>query len=386
MPHLLKFIFTAFFWLSILHGLYGQVTFIIPNLPESTPRSSDLFLAGSLNGWQPNDPGFKFSENENGQMVLTLNSVPLEFEYKICRGGWYSFEVDSLGRDVANRKYDSNNGAHVVVNVKGWRDRFSERQRVSTASKNVNFLPTSIEIPQLGRKRTVRVYFPPSYATRQGFPVIYMFDGQNLFDNSTSFSGEWGVDEILDSLHYSKGFSAIVVGIYHGDGERINEQTPWPNAQKQGGDGQKMAQFIVKTLKPYMDKHYRTLPDRENTIIAGSSLGGLMSLYMAMEYPEVFGKAVVLSPSLWWSSKAFDQMGKFKKRRFQKLYLYAGGNESETMLPNAHKAFDALNLAGFAENELFLSINPEGKHNEEYWGTEFYRSLNWLFGFAPIKP
>lgn len=386
MRRLVNYCGVIFFTVFSVVCAKGQVTFILSGLPTNTPRNPEYYMAGSLNGWNPGAKEFRFSESSSGQIALTLDTVPEHFEFKICRGSWVSVEVDSMGRDIGNRAYSREQGTVVVLSVKGWRDRFPERQRVSTASKNVNFLPTSIDMPQLGKKRTIRVYFPPNYATRQGFPVIYMFDGQNLFDNSTAFSGEWGIDEILDTLHYSKGFSAIVVGIYHGDGDRASEQTPWPNNQRQGGDGPKMAQFIVKTLKPYMDKHYRTLPDRENTIIAGSSLGGLMSLYMALEYPEVFGRAMVFSPSLWWSSKAFEQMGRFKKRRFQKIYLYAGGLEGETMLSNANKAYETLRGVGFAENELCYQFNPEGKHNEQFWGVEFYNAVAWLFGISPFKP
>lgn len=370
----------AFLVLSQLAAM-PQVTLTIPKLPANTPKGSEVFLAGSINGWQPNIEHYKFTPNEFGVLSLKIDSVPSEFEYKICRGNWTSVEVDSTGRDITNRIYVDSLGKNITVGIKGWRDRFPDKAKVSTASKNVNFLPTSIEIPQFGKRRTVRVYFPQNYASSQGFPVIYMFDGQNLFDNSTAFAGEWGVDEILDSLNYSKGFSAIVVGIYHGENDRINEQTPWSNLEKKGGDGAKMAQFIVKNLKPYIDKHYRTLPDRENTIIAGSSLGGLMSLYMALEYPEVFGKAMVFSPSLWWSEKSFEQISKFKKRKFQKLYLYAGEKESESMIPNIEKAKGLLKTAGYAENELILNTNPLGKHNEEWWGIEFYNAIKWMYGF-----
>jgi alpha-glucosidase len=119
-----------------------------------------------------------------------------------------------------------------------------------------------------------------------------MHDGQNLFDNATSFAGEWKVDEILDSLYTYRGFSAIVVAIYNDDKERINEYSPWKNDSLGiGGDGDKYVKFIVNTLKPFIDRHYRTLSGRENTAIMGSSMGGLISLYAALEYPDVFGNA-----------------------------------------------------------------------------------------------
>jgi len=213
--------------------------------------------------------------------------------------------------------------------------------------------------------------------------VIYMFDGQNVFDNATAFSGEWNVDETLDSLHQQRGFSCIVVAIYHGDSERLNEQTPWPDEQKRGGDGAKFAKFIVQDLKPYIDKHYRTLPNRDNTAIIGSSLGGLMALYMALEYPETFGKAGVLSPSLWWSENIYEQMLKFKKKKFQKIYISAGEQESERMAADMERVAKMMQSIGFAENEMLVNIDPNGKHNEQFWRKEFVSTMNWLFDLTP---
>lgn len=374
----LLFFFTIACILQVSSSI-AQVTFTLI-LPENTPRGSSFYLAGSLNHWVPGDSKFEFKPDHQGVLALSIDSIPKAFEYKICRGSWNNVEVDSLGRDVPNRIYIDSLGNEVRIFVKAWRDRFSAKQITSTASSNVHFLPTSIEIPQLKRRRTVRVYFPPSYASSQGFPVIYMFDGQNLFDNATAFSGEWGVDETLDSLYRTRALACIVVAIYHGDAERLNELTPWPDLQKRGGDGVKFARFIVQDLKPYIDKHYRTLPDRDNTIIMGSSLGGLMSLYMALEYPDVFGKAGVLSPSLWWSEKLFEQMQKFKKRRFQKIYISAGEQEGERMVPDMKRAQQLLKDVGFGENELMFKIDPEGRHNEQFWSGEFVEAMKWFFG------
>jgi predicted alpha/beta superfamily hydrolase len=207
-----------------------------------------------------------------------------------------------------------------------------------------------------------------------------------MFDAATSFSGEWGVDETLDSLFENKGLGCIVVAIYHGEEERLNEYTPWANDNKVGGDGAKFARFVVRDLKPYIDKYYRTLPNRENTIIIGSSLGGLMAIYTALEYPEVFGKVGVFSPSLWWSEKAFEQMEKFKKKHFQKIYMYGGEKESESLVPNIHRAEELLKNAGYSENELIINIAPDGRHNEFYWGREFPEALMWLFGIKKPEP
>ncbi len=358
----------------------AQVTFILKYIPANTPLDSYFFLAGTINKWVPNDSEYQFSADEYGQLVLNLDSVPSSFEYKICRGSWTSVEVDSLGRDIPNRLYVDSIGSQIFIKVHSWRDLIPQQQIASTASTNVFFTPTSIEIPQFKRRRTVRVYFPPNYSSRQAYPVIYMFDGQNVFDASTSFAGEWKVDETLDSLYHRRNFACIVVAVYHGEGDRINEQTPWPNDEKMGGDGAKFAQFFVKDLKPYIDKYYRTFPDRDNTIIMGSSLGGLMALYMALQYPEVFGKAGVFSPSLWWSEKAFEQMAKFKKRRTQKIYILGGEQESDALISNLERAEEILKEVGFDESELNVRIVPDGHHSEWFWAREFPDAIKWLFG------
>lgn len=358
----------------------GQVTFILKSTPEDTPRSSRFYLAGMLNEWQPNLSDYEFKVDEFGRLSLTLQTVPDTFEYKICRGHWTSIEVDNKGRDIPNRLYVDSLGNSIVLTVENWRDRMDPKQMVSTASKSVFFTPTSIEIPQLKRRRSVRVYFPPNYSSSQGFPVIYMLDGQNIFDASTSFSGEWGVDEVLDSLFENKGLGCIVVAIYHGEEERLNEYTPWPNTEKIGGDGDKFARFIVRDLKPYIDKYYRTIPNRDNTIIVGSSLGGLLALYTALEYPAVFGKVGVFSPSLGFSNKSFEQIEKFKKKHFQKIYVYGGEKEGEDLVSNIKKAEELLKEIGFSENELIVNIAPDGRQNEYYWGREFLVTLKWFFG------
>ncbi len=371
------------FFISLLFGIAinsaGQVTFILESLPQSTPKGSSFYLAGSINGWIPGDNELLFTQNNEGVLSLTIDSVAYPFDFKLCRGTWASVEVDSLGRDIPNRTYHDSLGQVIKMKVGNWRDRIQPKQVVSTASSNVHFTPTSIEIPYLKKRRTVRVYFPPNYSTQQAFPVIYMFDGQNIFDASTSFAGEWRVDEILDSLYYHRGFSCIVVAIYHAESDRITEYTPWPNAEKVGGDGQKFARFIVKDLKPYIDRHYRTNPDREHTIIIGSSLGGLMSLYLALEYPDVFGKAGIFSPSLWWSEKAFEQITKYKKKRFQKLYMLGGEKESEKMIQDLRRAESLLKESGFGDNELNIKVYSDGNHSEWFWSREFPRAINWLF-------
>ena len=376
----MKKIFLLSIILCFIQSAEAQITFILKSLPDKTPNNDTLFMASSLNNWNPFDNSFAFKADPKGAFSLTIAGKVDSFEYKICRGNFKNVEVDSTGKNLKNRFYSSSFGNTIEFRVSGWKD-LSPKQK-STATKGVSFVPTSIEIPQLNRKRTIRMYFPPDYSSGKRFPVIYMHDGQNLFDDATSFSGEWKVDEILDSLYKYHRFSCIVVGIYHGESQRLNELSPWHNDSLNiGGEGDKYAKFIVKTLKPFIDSHYRTLADRENTVIMGSSMGGLMSLYMALEYPDIFGKAGIFSPSLWFAPKAFEMIHDYKQKKLQKFYLISGAREGRQNVYNTLKADSLLRSNGFDENYLRCKISKNGQHNELLWSREFGDAVRFLFSF-----
>jgi len=374
----MKRIFSLSLLVFLIQPVVSQVTFSIKLLPAKTPSKDTIFMASSLNNWNPCDKNFAFKADNTGYFSLTLMGKVDSFEYKLDRGNWKNVEVDSTGKDIKNRFYSSTQDKKVVLNVQGWRD-LSTKQK-ATVTKGVSFIPTNIEIPQLNRKRTIRMYFPPDYSSGKRFPVIYMHDGQNLFDAGTSFSGEWQVDETLDSLYKYNGFSCIVVGIYNGEKNRLNEYSPWRNdTLNAGGDGEKYASFIVKNLKPFVDSHYRALTDRENTVIMGSSMGGLISLYMALEYPEVFGKAGIFSPSLWFSPKVFELIQNYNLKKLQKFYLISGGKEGGKAVYNTLRADSLLRSIGFDENYIRCKISKDGQHNEEFWSHEFGDAVRYLF-------
>ncbi len=162
----------------------------------------------------------------------------------------------------------------------------------------------SFIIPQLNRERRIWMYLPPDYeVSNEAYPVVYMHDAQNLFDETTSYSGEWSVDETLDRLFKDKNLKLIVVGIDNGGEKRLDEYSPWKNEKYGGGEGDAYLDFVVNTLKPYIDNNFNTLKDKTNTAIIGSSMGGLISHYAALKYPEVFGKIGVYSPAFWFSPR-----------------------------------------------------------------------------------
>ena len=258
--------------------------------------------------------------------------------------------------------------------------------RPSTASPGVHVLAQRLAMPGLGRERTLRLYLPPSYAaeTTRRYPVIYMHDAQNLFDDATSFAGEWGVDETLDEFARTRGFEAIVVGIDHGGDERLHELSPWTNPKYGPAQGEQYMAFVVDVVKPFVDARYRTLPDRANTAIAGSSMGGLESHYALLRYPQVFGKAAIFSPSYWYASEVYTQTRAHPWPADTRVYFYQGGREGEESLPDVERMLPLLATPDHAVRAITLHVEPDHEHNERAWRAEFPRAVAWLFDVRPL--
>lgn len=250
---------------------------------------------------------------------------------------------------------------------------FSVRSQ-STASPQMKKF--EIEAPQLDTIKKIWIYLPQSYeCSNKSYTVIYMHDAQNLFDRETSYVGEWEVDEALDSLQTPE---SIIVGIEHGGGKRIAELTPFPHEKYGGGKGDVYVEFIISTLKPYVDKNYRTLSDQKNTGIFGSSLGGLISFYAALEHPDIFGKAGVYSPSFWFSDRIYEFSENAEIDGSTKFYFLVGDKESEEMVPDLEKMIDLLEKKGLKSENYKAKIVPGGEHNEALWRDNFPETYIWL--------
>ena len=185
-----------------------------------------------------------------------------------------------------------------------------------------------VDSPQLHNQRDVIVYLPPSYThSDQRYPVLYMHDGQNLFDHATSFAGEWNVDETLEDLARQDRLEAIVVGISNSGASRLDEYSPFIDRSYGGGHGNQYVAFIANTLKPLVDHQFRTLPQRRKTGIMGSSMGGLISLYAFFRREDTFGFAGVMSPSLWFAKGSIYGYVENASYLPGRIYLDAGTRE-----------------------------------------------------------
>ena len=235
---------------------------------------------------------------------------------------------------------------------------------------------------ELENVRDVYVYLPPGYHDDDGrrYPVVYMQDGQNLFDTGTSFAGSWRVEDAVTTAA-RLGHPAIVVGVPNAGEERIAEYSPFSDARFGVGRGDHYLDFLAGTLKPAIDDRYRTLRGCHDTGIAGSSMGALIALYAAFTRPETFGFAGVLSPSLWFAGGAIFSVveAALADRRWRgrpRLYLDVGHREGASTLHNARRLRDQLLDAGYRPGvDLRWVEDRGGAHHEAAWSRRFRKAL-----------
>jgi len=360
--------------------LIAQLSIHVQSVSSNTPYGASIFIAGNFNDWTSGDPNFQMQANELGVLEIDLDIPPGSVQFKFTRGSWDTVEGSADGSFIQNRLYEYSGGLDTIfLNIAGWEGQ-NPGGNSGTAAVNVSVLSEQFPMPELDRSRRIWIYLPPDYAvSTKRYPVLYMHDAQNLFDRTLSFSGEWEVDESLNRLFAEGDPGIIVVGIDNGGSHRIDEYTPWTNPEYGGGQGEAYTDFIVETLKPYIDENYRTKPEQPHTGILGSSLGGLISLYAGIEYQDVFGKVGVFSPSLWFSSSAYVHVSEQAKQNDVRFYLLAGAQESETMAPDLMALYNNLLSAGFQSDEIQMLIQPDGQHSEWFWAREFPAAYLWLF-------
>jgi len=236
------------------------------------------------------------------------------------------------------------------------------------------------ESPQLGNRRDILAYLPRSYQRggRRRYPVLYMHDGQNLFDAATSFSGEWRVDETMEEASRD-GLEAIVIGIPNMGKERLSEYSPFVDRKHGGGRGDVYLDFLVHTLKPRVDADLRTLPGREYTGILGSSMGALISLYAFFRRPETFGFVGAMSPAFWFGGRQIFGMVEAAPRVSGRIYLDVGTREGEVTVRDARQMRSLLYQKGYDAGHDLLYVEERGAHHtESAWAERLRRALPFL--------
>lgn len=368
----------------IIHPLYAWMWNIEVSVPETTPEGAKIYLAGNFNGWNPGDPAYCLEKTDNHLYTKLLEFDVRELEFKFTMGTWSRVEVDQNDESIQNRRVTLNSTIgeyHYTV------EKWNASGLVKNIVGHVEIL-NDFNMPQLGRTRRIWIYLPPGYEKgSQRYPVMYMHDGQNLFADSTSFSGEWGVDETLQRMIMDKSIpKMIVVGIDNHPQFRLEEYTPFGfeyRGDKIDPEAQLYGQFIVETLKPYIDKHYKIKRGRRYTAVAGSSMGGLVSVYLALEYQDIFSKVGALSSAFGVCRDDFiSYISQHPKEYSIRFCLDAGTEEGANMEIESNQipVKQALIDAGWQDGkEVNFRIYEGAEHHESYWRERFGEVLEFLW-------
>lgn len=339
-----------------------------------------VYISGNFNNWATQDRNFEMEKIEDNLYHFKFASnypFPEELLYKFTRGDWSEVEIDQYGNRTENRSTKQKNGVK--------REHVAKWRRNWLPFKN-NFLPIvkliseEFEIPQMNKTRKVWALLPYDYEnSSESYPVLYLQDAQNLFNENAEF-GNWEIDKKLAVMAEYKIGKIIVIAVEHAEKERIKEYNVG-NTVLGNGQGKTYIRFLTETLKPFVDENFRTKSDRENTGIGGSSMGGLVSIFSGIMYPEVFGKLMIFSPSLWVVPKIKLSFLDMSEPQNTRIYLYAGGDESETMIDHVKNFRRRLLKKESLANKMKvrLSINAKGTHSEIFWSDEFPKAIEWLF-------
>jgi predicted alpha/beta superfamily hydrolase len=363
------------------------------SVPATTDPAETVYLVGNLpqaGNWQANGVAMKRLESGEHFLVLELPRGQT-LEYKVTRGSWETVEKGAAGEELHNRTLELTKDTVERITVAGWRSDAAAvptTMQASTITGDVR-VHDAFESKLLQNRRRLLVYLPPGYEKNPDarYPVLYMQDGQNLFDQATSFAGEWRADETADRLIAGGEIEPIIIVGIENTPERVSEYTP-AAVVGNGGRGREYLRFVVEEVKPLIDRTYRTLPGREHTGIAGSSLGGLISLYAVQQYPGVFGRCGAVSPSLWWGTQQFLKEAREDAAwaRGSRIWLDMGTAENDDperageALEEAAELADVLQRSGLVRDRDFVWKPIDGgRHNEAAWADRLGQILIFLY-------
>ena len=341
--------------------------------------SRPVYISGNFNNWRTQDKEFMMEKIGSSSYHYKFPhdfDYPDELLYKFTKGDWSDVEINNEGNRTENRSTFRHTGIQ-EEHVARWRKNWLPFKQ--------NYLPQVLlisdefEIPQLNKTRKIWALLPHDYDnSSESYPVMYLQDAQNLFNESAEF-GNWEIDKKLAVMSEYKIGKIIIIAIEHADEDRIKEYNVGKTILGKG-EGKKYIRFVRDTLKPFIDSNFRTKKEQEFTGIGGSSMGGLVSIFSGLQNPDVFGRLMIFSPSLWVVPE-IKISSKKATVADTKIYLYGGGQESQTMVSDMKIFKQKLISSTFIKEntKINLSINPKGKHNEIYWSDEFPKAIEWLF-------
>lgn len=357
-------------------------------VPRGTPADAQLFACGDFNAWHPSNPSYRLSPTGNTAFRLVIPLDTAETKFKITRGSWETAECNLDGTPAPDHQWMADEvDEPVVLTIESWNDlnpaaaAFLPRHTVTGDVRTLK----DIYSPQLDNYRDLLVYLPPSYRhdSQRRYPVIYMHDGQNLFDAVTAYAGEWQIDESCERLAVEEQIEFIIVGIPNSGRRRLFEYSPWHDAfANAGGDGDRYLSFMVDTVIPAVNTAFRTRPDASATGILGSSMGGLISVYAGLTRPDVFGLVGAMSSSLLFAGGKIFEHAELRELAGQRIYLDCGGDEFPGLRARSRRLVAATErmakLLSVKGADVHLVIDLPGRHHESAWARRFPDALRFL--------
>jgi enterochelin esterase-like enzyme len=357
-------------------GIRVTLLLVSPALPDSAA----VFVAGGLpqlGEWDPGKVRLSARGNHAWSATIALDG-PTSFEYKFTRGSWDREAADSAGAPLHNSVARVARDTTITTTVSAWtngpRPRVLHGQITGTVRYHRAMHGAGLA------DRDVIVWLPPGYESNQRtrYPVLYMLDGQNVFDPATSSYGvDWAADETADSLIRRKAIAPlIIVGVYS-TADRMKEYMP-------GRLGTAYLNFMVHTLKPFIDSTYRTRPDARHTMVGGSSAGGTSAFMLVWEHPEVFSRALCMSPAFVAPAGMFTRFDyvatvRATARPPKNVYFYTdigGVGLEEQLRPGVEAMLEALEAKGYRAGRDFAFVRDStAEHNEAAWAKRFARAL-----------
>lgn len=392
-------------------------------IPEPLDDDCYLSIGTNLNGWRPIDNTWPVEKIDDTHYRCTIDfageekrypgnpenlkndsgktSFKIQYKWTVQKKGftsnemWSMTELTEKGGQIENRIAAITDGLNEFNDVVA---RFDDGEidivdTTPTVVGSLEEVKLTVKNLDVDKERNIRIWLPEGYNkedTDKRYPVLYMHDGQNLFDKVTSTGSEWSIDETIIDLMKTGYEGCIVVGIDNSD-NRVKELSPSWGVES--GQGEAYADFIVNTVKPYIDSNYNTKVDAANTGIGGSSLGGVMSFYMGITYPEIFGFEICFSPAMMYydmdaANKHIEECFKDNNIKSQKIFIYSGGTgdgsgegTDESAITKYVDILKSMLLEnGYSSNNINTVIDMEMQHSELAWSKYFKTAFMWLQG------
>ena len=354
-------------------------TFVLGEVPAGTPLDAQFFLKTGFEDWAGGQPELRFQHEERGWVLRRAYPLGTLLAYKVTRDAADSEEGDAWGQRRPDRFALVQGESTHVLDVQSWQDQKSGPRPSTLAGRTETF---TVHSPQLDDDLAVTVWLPPQHGQpERRFPVLYLHDGGNVFDRATAFAGvEWGCDEAAQALA-GAGLPCLMVAVTVRSDHRAADYVPFAVSTNDfTSNAVGYQSFLADTLKPLIDTRYATLPDTRHTAQAGSSYGGVASLYGGLSRPQVWGTLGAFSPSLGVHDSGMFAWSEAHPAPATRLYLDMGTLEGDSLSGAASLVYLTRRYAAQMRRsvkDVKLVIGEGDRHDEAAWAERFPGFLRW---------